>query len=42
MLGESPGQPTLVSHDSECPAVRVGRDAPWKGSGELLGGARGD
>ena len=36
-MGEPPGQPKLLSRQSQTPGWRVGREAPWKGSIELLG-----
>ena len=36
-MGEPPGQPRLVSRQTQCLARRVGHEAPWKGSIELLG-----
>jgi len=36
-VGEPPGQPRLVSRRTQDLAGRVGREALWKGSIELLG-----
>ena len=37
-VGEPPGQPRIVSRQTQYPAGRVGGEAPWKDSIELLGG----
>ena len=39
-MGEPPGQPKASVAPNSTPGSPVGREAPWKGSIEFLGGAK--